>query len=412
MPPKTRSKIAEEETPASKTAGKRRGRPSALARPHTEPPRRRKKRTKTANSSPTSPSTPLRGPRMVANRLSPSPPQQSRSSQRMRRMEEQLAILSNAVLAGMHNQQATQSAWHMTPSVSASPSLPRARCPPTLSPAWPPTNLPRRGIGEVRAAAETAPANFQRHPQDPIASTHSLTVTTTAPAQVPHTVGMAPLPPPDRLIADPTVAGQVMAALQTLNPAAPCTGGKKAAKPYMYVEHRFKPKNKKDQKELSFPLMCHGMMGLILAALPSKDTPVAAMCQHMKEVAEDTISRPWPAVREWSNTVFDRLDKGDITWANYDEIQRDRYKLSFSAPPLEQQQTPCQAFNFRSCPNSDSHEEGPVTLRHWCGFCMFASNTHSMHTVRQCNSKKASTIVTTNKPGKYPPRPKPDQPKN
>ena len=224
MPPKTRSKIAEEETPASKTAGKRRGRPSALARPHTEPPRRRKKRTKTANSSPKSPSTPLRGPRMVANRLSPSPPQQSRSSQRMRRMEEQLAILSNAVLAGMHNQQATQSAWHMTPSVSASPSLPRARCPPTLSPAWPPTNLPRCGTGEVRAAAETAPANFQRHPQDPIASTHSLTVTTTAPAQVPHTVGMAPLPPPDRLIADPMVAGQVMAALQTLNPAAPCTG--------------------------------------------------------------------------------------------------------------------------------------------------------------------------------------------
>ena len=167
MPPKTRSKIAEEETPASKTAGKRRGRPSALARPHTEPPRRRKKRTKTANSSPTSPSTPLRGPRMVANRLSPSPPQQSRSSQRMRRMEEQLAILSNAVLAGMHNQQATQSAWHMTPSVSASPSLPRARCPPTLSPAWPPTNLPRRGIGEVRAAAETAPTNFQRLQRTP-----------------------------------------------------------------------------------------------------------------------------------------------------------------------------------------------------------------------------------------------------
>ena len=158
--------------------------------------------------------------------------------------------------------------------------------------------------------------------------------------------------------------------------------------------------------------MCHGMMGLILAALPSKDTPVAAMCQHMKEVAKDTISCPWPAVREWSNTVFDRLDKGDITWANYDEIQRDRFKLSFSAPPLEQQQTPCQAFNFRSCPHSDSHEEGPVTLRHWCGFCMFASNTHSMHTVRQCNSKKASTIVTTNKPGKYPPRLKPDQPKN
>ena len=278
MPPKTRSKIAEEETPASKTAGKRRGRPSALARPHTEPPRRRKKRTKMAHNSPTSPSTPLRGPRMVANRLSSSPPQQSRSSQRMRRMEEQLAILSNAVLSHMHNQQATQSGWHMTPSVAASPSLPRARCPPTLSPVWQPTNLPRHGTGEVRA------------------STHSLMVTTTAPAQVPHTVGMAPLPPPDRLIADPMVAGQVMAALQTLNPAAPCTGGKKAAKPHMYVEHRFKPKNKKDQEELSFPLMCHGMMGLILAALPTKDTPVAAMCQHMKEVAEDTISRPWPAV--------------------------------------------------------------------------------------------------------------------
>ena len=41
--------------------------------------------------------TPHQGP------LSSSPPQQSRPSQRMRWMEEQLAILSNAGLAGMQN---------------------------------------------------------------------------------------------------------------------------------------------------------------------------------------------------------------------------------------------------------------------------------------------------------------------
>ena len=157
--------------------------------------------------------------------------------------------------------------------------------------------------------------------------------------------------------------------------------------------------------------MCHGMMGLVLVPLPSKDTPAAGMDQHMKEMPR-TQSLAHGQLSENGLTLSlttwtGATSHGPIMTRSRGTVPNSHFRL-----PLKQQQTLCQAFIFWLCLHSYSYEKGLVTLCHWCGFCMFASNTHSMHTVRQCNSKKANIIVTSNKPGKYPPPPKPDQLKN
>ena len=76
------------------------------------------------------------------------------------------------------------------------------------------------------------------------------------------------------------------------------------------------------------------------------------LIDHLQQVCQDAMDRPWPAVLKWSNqTVFDRLERADITWRDREEIYYDRLRLSLSAhtEAPSQQTAPCPAFNAGMC---------------------------------------------------------------
>ena len=200
----------------------------------------------------------------------------------------------------------------------------------------------------------------------------------------------APPPPPEAILDNPAAAGTIADALRSLDPVFQATGGKThtIVKPHMFIPRRFVNKKAVEKEDISFPLYMNGLAGMILNALPDQSTRAAALCRHLREAAEDAVDKPWPVVREWSKSVFDRMERGEITWDTYSEIQNDRLKLTLSWAPPERAIYPCALFQNRQCPEPDSHTEHAVTYRHVCAFCYYTASALRPHSFLKCTVKK------------------------
>ena len=124
------------------------------------------------------------------------------------------------------------------------------------------------------------------------------------------------------------------------------------------------------------------------------------LVEHLNQVACDATSRPWPDVRNWSDSVFGRIEKGDITWDNTAEIQYDRMRMSIApsaaknqAPsqdpqPQSQRSVTCADFSARRCRHKASHTEAGITYMHNCAWCFAALNLrNTTHNVIDCDNK-------------------------
>ena len=106
------------------------------------------------------------------------------------------------------------------------------------------------------------------------------------------------------------------------------------------------------------------------------------------------MDRPWPAVLKWSNQVFDRLERADITWRDREEIYYDRLRLSLSAhtEAPSQQTAPCPAFNAGMCRSTaETHKDGMTTFSHACAYCeaVAAPGKHN-HSAHLCAKRRAT----------------------
>ena len=158
----------------------------------------------------------------------------------------------------------------------------------------------------------------------------------------------------------------------------------------MFIPRRYASKKTNDKEDISFPLFVNGIAGIILNSLQDQGTVAAALCRHLREAAEDTVARPWYIAREWSKTIFDRLERGEITWSHYHEIQRERLHSALTWVPPEKAIYPCALFNKKACPESDSHTEEGATYRHVCAYCHYANGNIKPHPAKQCPAKKGA----------------------
>ena len=202
------------------------------------------------------------------------------------------------------------------------------------------------------------------------------------------------LPPPEAMADDPAIEEQIVDAIKYLDPSFRTTGGKKSTpgpstRPHLYVPKRFRMPKASEQEDFPFPQFVTGMAGMVLSMLDDQSSPAAAACRHLREAAEDHITRTWSVVREWSKTMFDRLNLGEIAWDDYDEMQRERIKICFSAPPKVPIIIPCPYFSAGNCEFTEGHEEGQLSMRHICPFCYASGAGRQDHPIFRCNSKKA-----------------------
>ena len=220
-------------------------------------------------------------------------------------------------------------------------------------------------------------------------------------------------PPPEALTSEPEIPESIAEALRQLDPSFKAIGGKKSmgTRPHLFIPKRYRPMKASEQEDIPFTHFITGMAGMVLLSmLDDQSSPAAAACHHLHEAAEDHISRPWSTVRDWSKTMFDRLNLGEIAWDDYEEMQRERIKICFSAPPKVAIVVPCPHFSAGNCPQSACHDEGELSLRHICPFCYASGAGRQDHPIFKCNSKKAYTSAPRPQYSKQQFKPKVEQP--
>ena len=186
------------------------------------------------------------------------------------------------------------------------------------------TSLPQ----QLRPPASTALAAMLPPPPLPaLAATAPTPVQATGTHQRPAHIPL----PPQAMLEHPHVATH---SFKSLEPSMGVTGGKRnnIYRPYMFILSRFRSKKQVEQEDLSFPLYVNGMTGIILNAFSDRASRPASVCRHLREVAEDVADKRLESVRRWTKTIFDQLDTGELSWEAYEEIQRERMKLSYTAP--------------------------------------------------------------------------------
>ena len=136
---------------------------------------------------------------------------------------------------------------------------------------------------------------------------------------------------------------------------------------------------------------------------------------HLRDVTQDIINFSWPSVREWSHCVFDSIERGDYFWTDVQDIQNDRFRLSYRgrSGQAHDSHTPahgegddrlreavCIDFNNRVCSHGGkgkSHVEGSVRLLHVCMYCLAmtgAKRDHPLYGLHDgCRSRPKDAAV-------------------
>ena len=101
--------------------------------------------------------------------------------------------------------------------------------------------------------------------------------------------------PPEPMADDPEIPDNIADALRLLDPSFKPTGGKKShiTKPHLYIPRRFREGKASEQENVPFPQFVTGMAGMVLSMMGDQASPAAAACRHLREAAEDHITRPW-----------------------------------------------------------------------------------------------------------------------
>ena len=225
--------------------------------------------------------------------------------------------------------------------------------------------------------------------------------------QIEHSEPPQPLPPPHRLREQANHDGYVDAMLDRQTYAPPRNEGKPSyydngndmPKPYMYID-REACQTTKQKLDVRCTLAPLEYISAIIALLRDKRAysphDHGHIMSHLQDLTHDAAERPWPAVRKWSQQVWNQIERGDIRWSDYQLIQNLRVRMAITAGPASQEhgaakqglvEVVCRDHGKRSgCRHNGTHTEGNLCHLHVCAFCDCLSRT-CQHGVFFCERK-------------------------
>lgn len=221
------------------------------------------------------------------------------------------------------------------------------------------------------------------------------------------------LPPPAQLRAEENVDGELDRMFSReefrVNPTSGknqlCSEGQ-IVKPYMYLERAGVQtlKQKLDMRESMSPLE-YLSASLRLVHDPSACRPSDRdhILRHVMAVSVDALTRPWAGVRNWTQTIWDSVEKGWCSWDDARYIQDERVRISYTGgapavtaggsvhtrpgPATSLLSFPCKDYNGLSgCRHNSSHEENGIRFSHSCAYCD-SMGRRSNHSIQRCRAK-------------------------
>lgn len=176
------------------------------------------------------------------------------------------------------------------------------------------------------------------------------------------------------------------------------------AKPYMYL-YREGIQTMKHRLDARTTLSLNEYLDAVLALLADRRAYTATdyndIMDHVRKVVRDALERPWPAVRRWSQYVWDMVESGQITWGDRDIIQEERVRLCLTSTltvssagasydnrkAATSNQVICRPYNTRmGCQYRESHGDASIWYLHSCSYCDSVGKT-CYHSVRECERR-------------------------
>ena len=156
-------------------------------------------------------------------------------------------------------------------------------------------------------------------------------------------------------------------------------------KPYMYITRETcqTDKQKLDVRcALGTLEYVNATMALLMDKKAYHPADLHHIMAHLQDVTHDAMERAWPAVRKWSQFIWDAVAKGELRWSDHQLIQNHRVMIAFTGPAnrnrteetgnhtTDQREYMCRDFQSRNgCRHRSSHMDGDVKLLHSCAFC-------------------------------------------
>lgn len=233
------------------------------------------------------------------------------------------------------------------------------------------------------------------------------------------------LPPPVDLRREENHAGRIDAIVAREDYQQPAGNGKTQSnlsditfyKPYMFLDRE----NLETMKERLDARKSMTAMEYMSASLSLLDDPAAYdnrdksnIIKHLLAVSIDARFRPWPAVRQWTQLIWDNIEKGRCKWDNYGFIQDERVRISYmSSTPsahanINSQQSKstsatvqnaqmssvvCREFNSQvGCRFNHTHDDGYIKHLHVCSHCD-ALGRISQHSFQKCRTRNEPTAA-------------------
>lgn len=225
-----------------------------------------------------------------------------------------------------------------------------------------------------------------------------------------------PLPPPAVLVAQQNKDGSLDRLMSAQNFQPSDNNGKQIGygengmyKPYMFLEREGLQVNRQ-KLDVRCSMTSDEYMYCALALLHEKDTCDPRdrddILAHIFAVATDILTRPWPAVRRWTQYVWDAVEKGRCKWGDYRYIQDARVRLCYMTAPgpvgasgnigprtgaptpaTEVKTVVCPEFNGpQGCVFSSDHDDGNIRYSHACAYCS-ALGRRSAHSFQRCRTR-------------------------
>lgn len=175
------------------------------------------------------------------------------------------------------------------------------------------------------------------------------------------------------------------------------------AKPYMYLSRDglFSVKHKLEARQSITSLeYVDATLALLADRRAFDNRDYNDIMHHLRKVTRDALERPWPAVRRWSQFVWDSIEAGDICWADRDEIQEERVRLCLTSTVSSHQnnvsnvkkhnanaEVICRDYNSRhGCRHREGHGDAHVFYTHCCSYCDSVGKV-CFHSVRECERR-------------------------
>ena len=179
-------------------------------------------------------------------------------------------------------------------------------------------------------------------------------------------------------------------------------------KPYMFVKKLSSASLKKKQDyrpNITANEYVNAFIAMLCDHRARDPADLLHQLRHLHDVSTDALTRPWVNVRDWSQSVFDEIEKGNLAWSDTSQIQFARCQTSFmgsaaatpeaSDKPIQSQnghytrEVICTDYNNRSCTFGGKfkhHVENGVRFTHACLYCYASTGAKRDHPLNDpCN---------------------------